>query len=220
MKKERGRPKGSKGKKQSVVSGSGKKPARPAARPAAQEKPATASGQPCPWNCKDEFGKPRIFQNPKLLEAHIKYCADRPEDPGALPADFSIPDFLGAGSPGAAAPGIEEKPANVLEFQPGPEMDKKILSDAFDALFNMLAKIRGQHWKLEPYESQALANFWNPVLERYMPKFSENPLYMAGFMTLVILNSRIQKDAELRAGRADSPLDSGNERTGQNYKAA
>jgi len=92
-----------------------------------------------------------------------------------------------------------------------PELDPEQLKPALTATFNMKAKQRGEHWKLDDDEAEQLAEGWCPVINHYAPHFMREytELGAAVIISYTVLGPRLAKDAELkkRAEKADEDTD-------------
>lgn len=115
------------------------------------------------------------------------------------------------GDPAPGAPAAENLPS--VNGIPDVALQIAIASTG-----DILSERYGEHWRFTPIEAKSLATVWKPVIDMYLPKVGNHPIFAAMAATLVIIGPRIAKH-ELRSRKQGSTTDSGKKRKRENDDA-
>jgi hypothetical protein len=123
--------------------------------------------------------------DPEFDETFLASTADIPED---------VPDRVAE----AAQTAKEELDATLIT----PELVKEALGPTFETVFATVAHFRGEHWRLEPFQTKALVSGWTPIVRILLARLgSETEILLAAAIipTMAIVGGKIAQEATERA---------------------
>jgi hypothetical protein len=88
-----------------------------------------------------------------------------------------------------------------------PELVRNALTPTFETIFLTVAKFRGEHWRLEDFQTSALVTGWTPIVQLLLARLgSETEILLVGALipTIAIVGGKLTQEVTKRGSKTES----------------